>query len=186
VLNAFRHQREDHAPKASAPRCCSMVLNAFRHQREDHHSSEAMPNARAWCSTPFGINARITCLSSQRQHVVTCVLNAFRHQREDHMSEADENGALIRAQRLSASTRGSLQITTDRRALSDQCSTPFGINARITPFSARSVRPQGSSAQRLSASTRGSRRPCERGPTVQGGAQRLSASTRGSRDLGAA
>ncbi len=107
------------------------VLNAFRHQRKNHLRLGIIRVRKLLCSTPFGINERITC---QRQTVETCpacaqrlsastkesppspvcrlvihvVLNAFRHQRKNHFSP----------------TR---QGTTDVR-----CSTPFGINERIT------------------------------------------------------
>ena len=61
------------------------------------------------CSTPFGINARITRALSEPVLHAPPVLNAFRHQREDHVLEVHFG-----------------------KNYCYQCSTRFGINARIT------------------------------------------------------
>ena len=87
VLNAFRHQRKDHVQQGSRPpRCMGAqrlsastegspsqpgsgkapgggVLNAFRHQRKDHPRAGGRIAVAVTCSTPFGINGRITRFS---------------------------------------------------------------------------------------------------------------------------
>jgi len=59
------------------------VLNAFRHQRNDHSAYFLASSQLHECSTPSGIKGTITGReiggASRRS-----VLNAFRHQRNDH------------------------------------------------------------------------------------------------------
>jgi len=83
VLNAFRHQRNDHSLQQLLEIATREVLNAFRHQRNDHSS------ARMSAATPSG--AQRLPASKERSHGVDpcaeplkIVLNAFRHQRNDH------------------------------------------------------------------------------------------------------
>ena len=178
VLNAFRHQRKDHLD--GVHRCLNpeLVLNAFRHQRKDHITIDEASALLGMCSTPFGINGRITPYSSpasersrsaQRLSASTegsqgllgghlgnhVVLNAFRHQRKDH--ELKPWILLVRAQ---CSTPFGIngRLTFDRDFFLEGiylCSTPFGINGRITSSSGGRAS-GGTSAQRLSASTEGS------------------------------
>ena len=131
VLNAFRHQRKELWPagriSANGYAACSTpfgingrnsavprgygdghgVLNAFRHQRKELASTGTrMQRQLGACSTPFGINGRNTWALPNAPSPVRC------------------------AQRLSASTEGTLdfgRVTKDVRRL---CSTPFGINGR--------------------------------------------------------
>ena len=132
VLNAFRHQRTDHGQEPLQTSRSSGVLNAFRHQRTDHTFVVGRAGLNPWCSTPFGINGRITGWNGERENRDWGVLNAFRHQRTDHLTKRP-------------SMIGGLM-----------CSTPFGINGRITRRRLRSHRGL-CRAQRLSASTDGSR-----------------------------
>ena len=60
VLNAFRHQRKEHAVQRVHWAFLQLVLNAFRHQRKEHLA---------------GVLDYIKGSS---------VLNAFRHQRKEH------------------------------------------------------------------------------------------------------
>ena len=83
------------------------MLNAFRHQRKGHLRARVAATPIVACSTPFGINGRVTWLAGLllfRQEV----LNAFRHQRKGHQ----------------------LPDLTDEEI--ELCSTPFGINGRVT------------------------------------------------------
>ena len=163
VLNAFRHQRMDHLILTHKKLQKENVLNAFRHQRMDHFRDIGKLLNGFLCSTPFGINEWITrfqrvgdrlrffvlnAFRHQRMDHLLCarlplcichVLNAFRHQRMDHPDAIPLSSSNNGAQRLSASTNGSLvlrEVTTDG----------------------------WQSAQRLSASTNGSQRrscwPC--------------------------
>ena len=106
VLNAFRHQRKEHRGRSTSARMASCaqrlsastegtqkltpamqamlkVLNAFRHQRKEH---------AAW----FDCGAHPD------------VLNAFRHQRKEHTPSTRPRPRATCAQRLSASTEGTL------------------------------------------------------------------------------
>ena len=109
------------------------VLNAFRHQRENHYLECTVTTEEGRCSTPFGIRGKITSIGLERYRlakagaqrlsasegksqcfipfnpVAPVVLNAFRHQRENHRTSAAP-GILIltSAQRLSASEGKSL------------------------------------------------------------------------------
>ena len=85
VLNAFRHQRMDHLGTFSMMAHVGSVLNAFRHQRMDHGIGTTGNVLLNLCSTPFGINEWIT------KRTKCCVI------------------FWLCAQRLSASTNGSLQ-----------------------------------------------------------------------------
>ena len=118
------------------------VLNAFRHQRKEHTEK------------------------SGRTTPVPDVLNAFRHQRKEHWKATWWQCTFtIRAQRLSASTEGTLfhrdRATTNPQVLNafrhqrkehtsrstatgravGGCSTPFGINGRNTGFESSINRP---------------------------------------------
>ena len=130
MLNAFRHQRTDHFTSArwdltatSAQRLSASTDGSLRYrgcgfQKCDECSTPfgingritriatLRPQPNSECSTPFGINGRITTLRSRR---IDCgiVLNAFRHQRTDHTLRAVPGTAGACAQRLSASTDGS-------------------------------------------------------------------------------
>ena len=91
-------------------------------------------HAISQCSTPFGINGRITCERGRRHRRPPFVLNAFRHQRTDHRPGSCVCLLVRGAQRLSASTDGSLVGTAFNLLQGQKCSTPFGINGRITPL----------------------------------------------------
>ena len=63
------------------------MLNAFRHQRKGHANLGGAFVPAEKCSTPFGINGRVTMANRQ----ITAgqdVLNAFRHQRKGHLDVA--------------------------------------------------------------------------------------------------
>ena len=178
VLNAFRHQRKEHAGSVvSTARFCS-VLNAFRHQRKEHtivpylllarvcaqrlsaSTEGTRPSCCRWpppageCSTPFGINGRNTDRVVVHLRSPLLVLNAFRHQRKEH---------------------GRIGEGMTRPLM---CSTPFGINGRNTAaLNAGAL--SGRSAQRLSASTEGTHHTTQAARVVRTCAQRLSASTEG-------
>jgi len=61
------------------------VLNAFRHQRNDHLSKRDFDQAIDGCSTPSGIKGTITAKARFSLKDRNSVLNAFRHQRNDHV-----------------------------------------------------------------------------------------------------
>ncbi len=200
VLNAFRHQRNNHLfarrllrPRTKrAQRLSASTKQSLTGAIEDAGVSKCSTPfginetitrdavfgriGRAKCSTPFGINETIT-----RVPVCPC-------------------GASRCAQRLSASTKQShtrgaceFALTSVLNAFRHQrnnhaiamkdfqadlmCSTPFGINETITdkPF-ARSQTSSG--AQRLSASTKQSLFRLAVGSGPNQSAQRLSASTK--------
>ncbi len=113
VLNAFRHQRKDHAKRAwvaSSTFDGAQRLSASE-EGSRHNDEGALPRAG--------------------------VLNAFRHQRKDHRVTDFIFKHLLRAQRLSASEEGSRHPSWPRhRAGRNRCSTPFGIRGRITQMTA--------------------------------------------------
>ncbi len=116
-------------------------------------------SAAAGCSTPSGITARITLhhervvpnahpvvLNAFRHHGPDhrvrrrprgqpphAVLNAFRHHGPDHTGSWGPAWQTPRAQRLPASRPGSPLDPGEIIVPSQQCSTPSGITARITP-----------------------------------------------------
>ena len=138
VLNAFRHQRENHhhdalpgvRPAGRAQRLSASegksqaydhrlpdhprreVLNAFRHQRENHSSVSVSPRRPSDVLNAFRHQRENHGDGSSSARWRGGVLNAFRHQRENH------------AQRGAITTRGELT-----------CSTPFGIRGKITESS---------------------------------------------------
>ena len=73
-------RNRDHRQRSAEP-----VLNAFRHQRMDHQKDKVLRDLLVECSTPFGINEWIT------------------------PERSIDNRRLTGAQRLSASTNGSLR-----------------------------------------------------------------------------
>ena len=180
------------------------VLNAFRHQRMDHAGVVGNSAGRLACSTPFGINEWITTTFRPQSPQSEPVLNAFRHQRMDHMA-ARGDMAVSSVCSTPFGINEWITSTFSIAALSrSPCSTPFGINEWITRQQAgpllrswvlNAFRHQRmdhcrshcqtsdvrTCAQRLSASTNGS--PCAAlsfaVPCLC--AQRLSASTNGSR-----
>ena len=180
VLNAFRHQRTDHLDLASGPKLLIGVLNAFRHQRTDHQWTQGLSRSSTVCSTPFGINGRITHSRRLAGSIPARVLNAFRHQRTDHYRERDGHyrfGACSTPFGINGRITPKVQQPLDAWHL---CSTPFGINGRITGRVPVRTTPDPC-AQRLSASTDGSPANAWVGATASSGsAQRLSASTDGS------
>ncbi len=111
------------------------MLNAFRHQRKNHCHQRPVIGV-GMCSTPFGINERITDWN------------------EDLPMKSPS------AQRLSASTKESLMLTDVCVDSSGKCSTPFGINERITPAVTDRLLRSATGAQRLSASTKESPAAC--------------------------
>ena len=178
VLNAFRHQRESHAPLFALEVPAYRVLNAFRHQRESHHVLGQVLAHAIQCSTPFGIKENRTDATGAAATDAEHVLNAFRHQRESHANSNIVHQSMTDgAQRLSASKRIAQWFTVTavrswyavlnafrhqreshcRSLLCSSapisCSTPFGIKENRT-----GTRISGSatpmSAQRLSASKR--------------------------------
>ena len=84
------------------------MLNAFRHQRKGHVGRAVTGDESVKCSTPFGINGRVT--------------------EDPRLRQLTQQSA----QRLSASTEGSHTGSASRKE-TWQCSTPFGINGRVTP-----------------------------------------------------
>ncbi len=130
------------------------------------------------CSTPFGVNAVITLhhwqtidflagaqrlsasmRSSQYGPRAACarelVLNAFRRQCGHHASSPSSQ-SIASSRVLNAFRRQcGHHRPNGTSSLADRCSTPFGVNAVITPFDSQQTKPL-SSAQRLSASMRSS------------------------------
>ena len=111
-----------------------LVLNAFRHQRQDHVDESAPRIGKVEpCSTPFGIRGRITtsrCLArpwrcSGAQRLSASEAGSLLHWRQPH---PDPKGA----QRLSASEAGSHGQALVDFLTQPKCSTPFGIRGRIT------------------------------------------------------
>ncbi len=91
---------------AEEPRQRIDVLNAFRHHGRDHDNLGVEVALAAKCSTPFGITAGITPLSTPAG-APRDVLNAFRHHGRDHSRSLRIAPARTGAQRLSASRPGS-------------------------------------------------------------------------------
>ena len=159
MLNAFRHQRENHTHSPYPPIPYSVVLNAFRHQRENHRTIEFLA----------------VCISS--------VLNAFRHQRENHaVMFCLWELRIGRAQRLSAS-EGKSQDVRGIIATDARCSTPFGIRGKITASGLVQSRGSPCCAQRLSASEGKSHQVLAYFFLTSARAQRLSASEGKSRGI---
>jgi len=128
------------------------VLNAFRHQRKNHAASKADVSPVANCAQRLSASTKEPLPESPGTGTAGDVLNAFRHQRKNHFNGIYVANFLVGAQRLSASTK------EPRRALivwptSGACSTPFGINERTTPVF-RNWFHRKLCAQRLSASTK--------------------------------
>ena len=156
MLNAFRHQRENHeqlinsrqaASKCSTPfgirgkitlrdeefiRGRNLVLNAFRHQRENHDIGLAGELRKVRCSTPFGIRGKITGRLGRADQTTGPVLNAFRHQRENHSSPRFLSPMAYPVLNAFRHQREN-HDNPDRppRAVT-MCSTPFGIRGKIT------------------------------------------------------
>ena len=184
VLNAFRHQRKDHVIPFTQRAPVRSVLNAFRHQRKDHYRETALTVGRYSSAQRLSASTegsrrptppdrddhrgaqRLSASTEGSQTALvndrhlTQVLNSFRHQRKDHSF-----------------------FSAMSAAVSGRCSTPFGINGRITSRRRSSI-PERSSAQRLSASTEGSPGCSPRCRCSRSRAQRLSASTEGSPEGG--
>ena len=160
------------------------VLNAFRHQRREHKDGLGDYCAIVLCSTPFGINGGNTAIAAAIAIGVTACSTPFGINGGNTITglALTEGGGLCStpfginggntkqtlqntapvssAQRLSASTEGTLEIGSEPtpEAL---CSTPFGINGGNTRLSRAVAEGDRRSAQRLSASTEGTliRRP---------------------------
>ncbi len=165
VLNAFRHRRSGHEDRVLAEHAAVRVLNAFRHRRSGHSRFASAVFPLSVCSTPFGIEDRVTPGPGAGTRVLG-VLNAFRHRRSGHWSSCDRKAACGSAQRLSASKIGSrahvkeprppqrvLNAFRHRRsghvrrvesaAGVEACSTPFGIEDRVTPRRGLGARASG-------------------------------------------
>jgi len=86
VLNAFRHQRKEHAlddlQKDILKKVCSTPFGI--NGRNTVRRGADVIVARA-CSTPFGINGRNTGGPGADAVGGQGVLNAFRHQRKEHI-----------------------------------------------------------------------------------------------------
>ena len=130
------------------------VLNAFRHQREGQYFASDIHENIVECSTPFGINARGSCLRRRWDCPRSCAQRLSASTRGAASTNSITKYGVPCAQRLSASTRGAegladaqpIQITRVLNAFRHQregqgkcrhmhgrierCSTPFGINAR--------------------------------------------------------
>ena len=107
-----------------------LVLNAFRHQRMDH-ACRSRPSSASRRAQRLSASTNGSLSASRNRRTSRFVLNAFRHQRMDHHPLKWANCGVGRAQRLSASTNGSRRHSQldNRRG---ECSTPFGINEWIT------------------------------------------------------
>ena len=108
------------------------VLNAFRHQRKEHAAWFSTVVPIQTCSTPFGINGRNT--RPRRAHGRgRHVLNAFRHQRKEHWCKVynaqSANGFVLNAFRHQRKEHGLANVLN---TVTYKCSTPFGINGRNT------------------------------------------------------
>ena len=125
VLNAFRHQRMDHAKRNGHDAIVGMCSTPFginewitrivlcgtsaatsaqrlsASTNGSHRLTGGASAAGTGCSTPFGINEWITWSSRRSRPPVAAVLNAFRHQRMDHQQFAESVG-LARIEVLNA------------------------------------------------------------------------------------
>ena len=155
VLNAFRHQRKGHVVSLALSPLATNVLNAFRHQRKGHFLSLRPLTIGRVCSTPFGINGRVTSCTANgtlkgsraqrlsastegspraNQHCESgcSVLNAFRHQRKGHML-FDALDDIAGRCSTPFGINGRVTCACHSKVFSAQeCSTPFGINGRVT------------------------------------------------------
>ena len=156
VLNAFRHQRKGHfsltvilvtTAGCSTPFGINgrvtfdfpavtwyrqMCSTPFGINGRVTSYAVATDSFTRECSTPFGINGRVTADTIHHRRAANHVLNAFRHQRKGHPVPMTPHPWAIRAQRLSASTEGSPVPSSELLAKWTVCSTPFGINGRVT------------------------------------------------------
>ena len=185
VLNAFRHRGEGNQLGRAAPLLFGIrVLNAFRHRGEGNFTRACLapvlgagaqrlsasrrrkqddvprlPRHLCGCSTPFGIEAKETFLSSSlavsalscaqrlsasrrrkpsteqgRQSPPTAyVLNAFRHRGEGNQSLGAFAAPVLRV--LNAFRHrgeGNVEPVEVDVPDPDVCSTPFGIEAKET------------------------------------------------------
>ena len=178
VLNAFRHQRNNHTSERRGSARVRYVLNAFRHQRNNHPRLGPRSLRRSAVLNAFRHQRNNHSDFGGVDATDFYVLNAFRHQRNNHparslppwpnslcaqrlsASTKQSQGGVIaigaqvaRAQRLSASTKQSPSNPSGRGHAYVLCSTPFGINETITA-SCRRITRDWRSAQRLSASTK--------------------------------
>ena len=84
------------------------VLNAFRHQRKEHPIGGRPGGARRECSTPFGINGRNTGRMAGQVVLHSGCSTPFGINGRNTCLEIDYYARLRCAQRLSASTEGTL------------------------------------------------------------------------------
>ena len=182
VLNAFRHQRKEHAVMPPTAQLHWLVLNAFRHQRKEHCASRRIAADCRTCAQRLSASTEGTQPQTARLVRPTVdVLNAFRHQRKEHIDLARQRLRPciecstpfgINGRNTTGDACGTMRLVrcstpfgingrnTCRDVNEHQhgivCSTPFGINGRNTRASAIGAG-QPVSAQRLSASTEGTR-----------------------------
>ena len=85
MLNAFRHQRTSHGQIEHEYQqqltACSTPFGINERVTAGCGSGMTLTGR---CSTPFGINERVTCPSRRQPRQRRRVLNAFRHQRTSH------------------------------------------------------------------------------------------------------
>ena len=154
VLNAFRHHGRNSAVATRRMAVATGVLNAFRHQRKElantgtrmqrqlrrcstpfginggnSWASPMHPSGRYKCSTPFGINGRNSYFAALPRASVNVCSTPFGINGRNSWPCGARSRTTPSAQRLSASTEGTLQGRR-RRQTSGSCSTPFGINGR--------------------------------------------------------
>ena len=108
------------------------VLNAFRHQRREHGFGQNLQIATRQCSTPFGINGGNTPRPPQRPRGSTECSTPFGINGGNTTMRGTLDRAVSGAQRLSASTEGTLVEVLVAHRSSVMCSTPFGINGGNT------------------------------------------------------
>ncbi len=153
MLNACRHQRNNHHDAELLRFRFSRVLNACRHQRNNHRGdvNNIKHLASDWCSTPVGIKGTITPNPIFVGPFGLSVLNACRHQRNNHIEALQmriQKGRVLNACRHQRNNHREDEALMCRAVV---CSTPVGIKGTITrPCCAYAT--EATRAQRLSAS----------------------------------
>ena len=130
VLNAFRHQRINHAISPIESLHPSRVLNAFRHQRINHEPWRQNQCRHPRCAQRLSASKdKSPGVGLLDDFLRAVVLNAFRQQRIKHTTLLENRCVVVmaRAQRLSASKDKSLVSWHSPHRRGFKCSTPFGI-----------------------------------------------------------
>ena len=132
MLNVLRHHGKDQPSSSLQDRgSCkgAQRLTASRQGSESSWWSRMV--SRIWCSTPYGITARIRSAAIESRAFQPACSTPYGITARISCAQAAACSRVTSAQRLTASRQGSVRIVLENSSAHLLCSTPYGITARI-------------------------------------------------------